>query len=197
MRLVAGAVEVAWRGVPERYKELTFPGARHFDFSTPEYSQPDRVLTRKWEATRGVGHSFGANHNEPPEDIISTAELIHLLVDVVSKNGNLLIGVGPAPDGTVPEWQAAPLEGLGRWLEGRGEAVYGTRPWTTPADTTSGGHDVRFTPGARMRSTPRSSAFTHRPPSLGRACAPETCVRWKWWGTTSPSVGTCRRDRCP
>ena len=105
-------------------------------------------MRRKWEATRGVGHSFGANHNEAPEDIISTTELVRLLVDVVAKNGNLLIGVGPGPDGTLPEWQVAPLSGLGRWLEVHGEAVYGTRPWSVPSTTTSDGTDVRFTLGS-------------------------------------------------
>src|SRR5580658_1360937 len=133
VRLVAGAVEKGWRLVPDRYKQLTFPGARHADFTTPEYSSHSRIVTRKWEATRGVGHSFGANHNEAPEDVISTTDLVRLLVDVVARNGNLLIGVGPAPDGTLPDWQVAPLAGLGRWMKVNGEAVYGTRPWVVPA----------------------------------------------------------------
>jgi alpha-L-fucosidase len=92
-----------------------------------------------------VGHSFGANHNEAPEDVISTTDLVRLLVDVVARNGNLLIGVGPAPDGTLPDWQVAPLAGLGRWLKVNGEAVYGTRPWVVPATTTSEATAVRFT----------------------------------------------------
>jgi alpha-L-fucosidase len=124
-------------------------------------------MSRKWEATRGVGHSFGANHNEAPEDVISTTELVRLLVDVVAKNGNLLIGVGPAPDGTLPEWQEAPLIGLGRWLEVHGEAIYGTRPWTLPSTTTSEGTEVRFTLGgdvlyATLLELPGSQSFTLR-----------------------------------
>lgn len=147
VRVAAGAVQRGWRLVPDRYKQLTFPGARHADFTTAEYSRSDRIVTRKWEATRGVGHSFGANHNEAPEDVISATGLVRLLIDVVAKNGNLLIGVGPAPDGTLPDWQEAPLIGLGRWLHGHGEAVYGTRPWTVPSTTTSEGTDVRLTQG--------------------------------------------------
>ena len=148
VRAASGMIERGWRLVPGRYKQVTVPGARHADFTTPEYSRPDRILPRKWEATRGVGHSFGANHNEAPQDVLSVTALVRLLVDVVAKNGNLLIGVGPAPDGTVPSWQAEPLEGLGRWLAVAGEAVYGTRPWTVPGTTTTEATAVRFTAGA-------------------------------------------------
>ena len=105
-------------------------------------------MPKKWEATRGVGHSFGANHNEAPEDVLSPDDLVRLLVDVVAKNGNLLIGVGPAPDGTLPDWQEAPLTGLGRWMDVHGEAIYGTRPWTRATATTSSGTEVRFTRAA-------------------------------------------------
>jgi len=148
VRVAAGAIQRGWRLVPDRYKQLTFPATRHADFTTAEYTRPDDIVTRKWEATRGVGHSFGANHNEAPEDVISTTDLVRLLVDVVAKNGNLLIGVGPAPDGTLPDWQEAPLAGLGRWMDVHGEAVYDTRPWIVAGTTTSEGGDVRFTIGA-------------------------------------------------
>jgi alpha-L-fucosidase len=142
----ANAIEAAWPVVPARYKRVFMPSSRHADFRTPEYETPDHIVKKKWEATRGVGHSFGANRNEPPDAILTTAELVHLLVDVVSKNGNLLIGVGPAPDGRVPDVQAAPLLGLGRWLGVHGDAVYGTRPWRHEAATTPDGDaDVRFT----------------------------------------------------
>jgi alpha-L-fucosidase len=94
---------------------------------------------------RGVGRSFGANREEPPEDIISETELIQMFCDVVANNGNLLIGVGPRPDGTVPESQQAPLRGLGRWLEGNGEAVYGSRPWVVAESSTADGTPLRFT----------------------------------------------------
>src|SRR5690606_22727425 len=67
------------------------------------------------------------------------------LCDVVSKNGNLLIGIGPGPDGTVPDQQVAPLRGLGDWLAVNGPAIYGTRPWDVAATMTSEGTEVRFT----------------------------------------------------
>jgi alpha-L-fucosidase len=138
-------VQALWRFIPESRKQLTFPGARHYDFRTPEYSQLDRISERKWEATRGVGHSFGANRNERPEDIISADELIRLLCDVVSKNGNLLIGIGPMPDGTIPPEQRAPLQGLGDWMQVHHSAIVGTRPWDVASTRARDGVAVRFT----------------------------------------------------
>ena len=55
--------------------------------------------------------------------------LIGALVDTVSKNGNLLLNVGPRPDGTIREAEAMTLNEIGKWLKLNGEAIYGTRPW--------------------------------------------------------------------
>ncbi len=68
-----------------------------------------------------------------------------MFCDVVAKNGNLLIGVGPRPDGTIPEVQQAPLRGLGAWLERNGEAIYGSRPWVVTESATTDGTPLRFT----------------------------------------------------
>jgi alpha-L-fucosidase len=138
-----GLVQRLWRLIPENRKRLTFPSPKHCDFHTPEYAVvPSKG---KWELCRGVGHSFGANRNERPEDIISPDELIWMFCDVVSKNGNLLIGVGPRPDGTIPEPQQAPLLGLGQWLGVNGEALYDSRPWEIAESSTSDGRPMRFT----------------------------------------------------
>ncbi len=56
--------------------------------------------------------------------------LIHELVDVVSKNGNLLLNIGPRSDGTIPEAAQQTLIKIGSWLNVNGEAIYGSRPWT-------------------------------------------------------------------
>jgi alpha-L-fucosidase len=138
-------LEWLWPWIPARRKRLTFASPRHCDFRTPEYEMLHTMSARKWEMCRGVGRSFGANREEPPEDIISETELIQMFCDVVANNGNLLIGVGPRPDGTVPESQQAPLRGLGRWLAANGEAIYGSRPWVVAESSTSDGTPMRFT----------------------------------------------------
>jgi alpha-L-fucosidase len=55
--------------------------------------------------------------------------IVHQLVDIVSKNGNLLVNFGPRSDGTIPEEVQSVLREVGSWLKTNGEAIYGTRPW--------------------------------------------------------------------
>jgi alpha-L-fucosidase len=138
-------VQRFWSHIPERHKTLTFPADHHYDIRTPEYARFDDIQQKKWESTRGVGHSFGANRNERPEDFVTATELVRSFADIVSKNGNLLIGIGPDPHGRFPEEQLVPLRGLGSWLKTNGEAVYRTRPWVTAEAVTTEGAAVRFT----------------------------------------------------
>lgn len=110
------------------FTEGQIAGSQHSDFTTPEYTSYDHIVEKKWEATRGIGYSFGYNQNEGPENYLSVQELVHSFVDIVSKNGNLLLNVGPMADGTIPALQRERLEGLGTWLRVNSEAIYGTRP---------------------------------------------------------------------
>jgi alpha-L-fucosidase len=55
--------------------------------------------------------------------------MIHQLVDTVSKNGNLLLNVGPKADGTIPDEARTVLLSMGEWLHLNGEAIYGSRPF--------------------------------------------------------------------
>lgn len=121
----------------------------HWAFRTPEYKQnyPEGIPPYKWELNRGLGFSFGCNRNESDKEILSSKELIHLLVEVVSKGGNLLLDVGPRADGTIPEIQRNRLLSLGEWLEKNGEAIYGTRPWKVDKTQTDDGKEIRFTVG--------------------------------------------------
>ena len=120
-------------------------GTVHADFVTPEYSTEAPAGGRKWESTRGMGTSFGHNRTETDADHLGADELVHLLVDVVARGGNLLLNVGPAADGAIPWVQARRLLALGWWLRTNGAAVYGSRPWARPEDTTADGQPVRFT----------------------------------------------------
>ncbi|MBI1355503.1 MAG: alpha-L-fucosidase [Acidobacteria bacterium] len=138
---------------------------RHHDFVTPEYSKMDAITDYKWETCRGLGFSFGYNQVETAEHTIGEAELIHLLADIVSKNGNLLLNVGPKPDGSIPELQEARLEALGKWLDVNGEAIFDTRPWERADGETDGSVPVRFTQrgGARyaiLLGEPKSAKVT-------------------------------------
>lgn len=77
-----------------------------------------------------------------------TRELVHELIDIVSKNGVLLLNVCPAADGTISADQQALLRGIGAWLKVNGEAIYGTRPWATygegPTHTLKGGGFIKM-----------------------------------------------------
>lgn len=121
------------------------PKPAHCDFVTPEYTTLDRITDHKWETCRGIGNSFGYNQAERVEDYQTAGDLIRLLADIVSKNGNLLLNVGPCADGTLHPSQMAALEGLGGWLQANGEAIYGTRPWVRFGDTDDGGGEARYT----------------------------------------------------
>jgi len=118
----------------------------HCDFRTPEYAAFETIQDKKWEATKGMSHSFGFNRNDTDADYETVDQLVHGFIDAVSKNGNLLLNVGPrGVDAQIPAEQRARLKGFGTWLRANGEGIYGTRPWTRFAGKTADGIDVRFT----------------------------------------------------
>jgi alpha-L-fucosidase len=82
---------------------------------------------------------------ERDEDYLSVDELVDTFVDIVSKNGNLLLSVGPQADGSIPAGQRERLLGLGAWLKINGEAIYGSRYWDRAEGVTSGDVPIRFT----------------------------------------------------
>ncbi len=117
-----------------------------WDYRTPEYASFDRIQQHKWECVRGIDMSFGYNRNSQPEDFLSQEELLHSFVDIVSKNGNLLLNVGPrGDDSRIPEIQLERLRWLGRFLDDCGEAIYDSRPWRRAEGRTREGIAVRFT----------------------------------------------------
>ncbi len=91
-----------------------------------EQSAQASLTRRKWEECRSIGASFGYNRNEDIEDYLSESELIRLLVDTVSRGGNLLLNVGPCADGTIAPLIQERLTQLGQWMDVNGEAIYGT-----------------------------------------------------------------------
>jgi len=147
----------AWqRGVVVPYKLDAFaPGTALFDI---ERGTSTTLRTDPWQADTAVSRtSWGYVENH---DYKSTHELLTTLVDVVSKNGCLLLNIGPRADGTIPEPEQQLLREIGAWLSVNGEAIYAIRPWTVfgegPTRVSEGQHtehdqaaygpaDLRFT----------------------------------------------------
>ncbi|MBC8166830.1 MAG: alpha-L-fucosidase [Bryobacteraceae bacterium] len=119
-------------------------GVDFSDFTTPEYTRYEKIVDKKWESCRGLGFSFGYNRVEGPEHVLASGDLVRLLIDIVSKNGNLLLNIGPRPDGSISELQLDRLNALGRWLDVNGEGIFDTKPWVR-SSAKEGDADVRFT----------------------------------------------------
>jgi alpha-L-fucosidase len=148
-----GLLEYYYKRVPDGVVNDRFrtaivegrPRAAYSDYLTPEYATFPDITPEKWESCRGMGYSFGYNRNDDDRSYLSSTDLIRLLIDIVSKNGNLFLDVGPQADGTIPDAQRERLTDLGRWLARNREAVYDTTPWTRAEGVADGGLAVRFT----------------------------------------------------
>ncbi|HEY4381938.1 MAG TPA: alpha-L-fucosidase [Acidobacteriaceae bacterium] len=93
-----------------------------------ERGKLDTLRLLPWQTDTSISiHSWGyVEHDE----YRTAKSLIHQLLDTVSKNGNLLLNVGPKADGTIPDEARAVLLEMGAWLKVNGEAIYGSRPFT-------------------------------------------------------------------
>ena len=145
-RFPDGVINDRWDKIfHEDGKVLKMRRTFFYDYTTPEYKSYNIIKKKKWESNRGIGNSYGYNKMEKEEDYLTSEELIRMLVDIVSKNGNLLLNVGPMPDGTIPEIQQEVLRGIGKWLEINGEGIYCTRPWERADGKTVDNIEIRFT----------------------------------------------------
>ena len=102
---------------------------KHGGYWTTEYTPGIDSGGHHWEESRGMGHSYGFNRMEKLADYRTGRELILMLVDLVSRGGNVLLDIGPDADGTIPVIMEDRLIQMGDWLKINGEAIYGTRPW--------------------------------------------------------------------
>lgn len=92
---------------------------------TPEQTVPPKPLAVPWESCVTMGTGFSYRFDDVYK---SPRELIHLLIDIVAKGGNLALNVAPGPDGRLPREAISRMKAMGAWLSNNGEAIYGTRP---------------------------------------------------------------------
>jgi len=111
---------------------------KHGGYWTTEYTAGMSGMDHPWEESRGMGFSYGYNRAERLEHYHSARDLVTMLVDLVSRGGNLLLDIGPGADGTIPVVMEERLLQIGEWLAVNGEAIYGTKPWTVTRQWTAG-----------------------------------------------------------
>ncbi|MBL0745424.1 alpha-L-fucosidase [Chryseolinea lacunae] len=151
----------AWnKGVVINYKNNAYPeGTAVYDIE-----RGSSKATRKfpWQTDTSIGKkSWGYIEGEENKD---ANELIDALIDIVSKNGNLLLNIGPRADGTITEGQQKVLLDMGQWLEVNGEAIFETRPWKLSGEgpTENPDEHVQFNEYAFKGYTPSDIRFTEK-----------------------------------
>ncbi len=146
-------------GIAINYKYEAFgEGTAVFDI---ERGQLDGIRPLFWQTDTAVAkHSWSYVENQ---EYKTTESLLHDLVDIVSKNGALLLNIGPKADGTIPSIEQQMLRDMGAWLRVNGKAIYETRPWKTfgegPTEVVGGA----FNDTKRAGFTPRDIRFTQNP----------------------------------
>ncbi|KAJ5682999.1 hypothetical protein N7462_006164 [Penicillium macrosclerotiorum] len=113
------------------------------DFDTPEYARYDGVQVRKWESSLGMDpYSYGYNRATPLASYMNASDIVTGLIDIVSKNGNFLLDVGPTADGTIIDVEQQHLRQAGSWIKSHAESIFNTTYWfVTPEE----GDEIRFT----------------------------------------------------
>ena len=144
------------------YKNDAFAlGAATQDIERGQLSQISPLF---WQTCNSVaknswGYTVGNDYKDP-RDIICD------LVDIVSKNGSLLLNIGPRADGTIPEEDASILRAIGSWLETNGEGIYDTTFWRIPGEGPTDVPSGAFTDQQRSPYTSEDFRFTRKGSTL-------------------------------
>ena len=94
------------------------------NYQTPEQRIPEQQLDHPWESCMTLANNWGF---VPNDQFKSSSKIIHSLIEVVAKGGSLLLGIGPKPDGTLPNEAIQRLHEIGTWMNKNSEAIYNTR----------------------------------------------------------------------
>ncbi|WP_346861562.1 alpha-L-fucosidase [uncultured Draconibacterium sp.] len=94
------------------------------DFSTPEQHVPPSGLDYDWEVCMTMNTSWGYKWYD--QEWKSAKDIIHMLTDIASKGGNLLLNVGSTAEGEIPKASVDRLKEVGVWMQKNGESIYGT-----------------------------------------------------------------------
>ena len=111
---------------------------KHGGYYTTEYTSGMQGSNHPWEESRGMGYSYGYNRRETLADYHTDRQLLLMLIDIVSRGGNLLLDIGPRADGGIPVVMEERLMQIGDWLRPNGEAIYGTTAWVRPTQWSRG-----------------------------------------------------------
>jgi len=104
--------------------DRTVPGEFE-NYQTPEQTVPTEPLDHPWESCITMGNSWSYVPNDTYK---STNDLIHLLIKIVSRGGNLLLNIGPSPQGDWSDTAYSRLKEIGGWMKINSEAIYDTKP---------------------------------------------------------------------
>jgi alpha-L-fucosidase len=149
-------------GVAINFKNQTFPEkAAVLDVERGQLKDTRALF---WQADTSISkNSWGYVLDQ---DYKTAGAIICDLVDIVSKNGALLLNIGPRPDGTIPDQEQAILREIGNWLRINGEAIYDTRPWGVFGEGPTEVKDGSFTDTTRDSFTAQDIRFTHKGDTL-------------------------------
>jgi alpha-L-fucosidase len=183
-----------WAGQPGYRREMTTFAAFYYNFAAAnnfgaaidikiddlpwkagtrdfERGAQDKIQPAHWQTDTSISN---ASWGYVEHDTYKTSEqIIHQLVDIVSKNGNLLLNIGPRADGTIPDEARERLQAIGAWLKVNGDAIYSTTPWITFGEGPTQIKAGTFTDTDTRPYTPQDFRFTTKGGAvyaIGMAC---------------------------